>query len=125
MESKLASSADTEKEAGAEAENGHVPEAAGAGDMNNNCGGIVQVYWDRVLDLALDPELEIRQNALKVSIQHPPSYHMFALLSPLFIPLAQSFKSAHHLVRLLVSNNFNMSSHWTSLLICDVALSSI
>ena len=92
VESKLASSADAKKEAGAEAENGHVPVAAGAGDMNNNCGGIVQVYWDRVLDLALDPELEIRQNALKVAMQHLPNIHILHLSPPLILP-AHSLRS--------------------------------
>lgn len=45
---------------------GHtVPVAAGAGDTNI-CGGIVQLYWDKILGRCLDFDDQIRQIALKV-----------------------------------------------------------
>lgn len=42
-----------------------VPVAAGAGDTNI-CGGIVQLYWDKILGRCLDRDDQIRQTALKV-----------------------------------------------------------
>ncbi len=42
-----------------------VPVAAGAGDTNI-CGGIVQLYWDKILGRCLDGNEQVRQSALKV-----------------------------------------------------------
>lgn len=42
-----------------------VPEAAGAGDTNI-CGGIVQLYWNSILERCLDVNEQIRQSALKI-----------------------------------------------------------
>ncbi|XP_057962405.1 sister chromatid cohesion protein SCC2 isoform X2 [Malania oleifera] len=42
-----------------------VPVAAGAGDTNI-CGGIVQLYWDRILGRCLDVNDQVRQSALKI-----------------------------------------------------------
>jgi cohesin loading factor subunit SCC2 len=42
-----------------------VPVAAGAGDANI-CGGIVQLYWDRILGRCFDFHDQVRQTALKV-----------------------------------------------------------
>lgn len=42
-----------------------VPVAAGAGDTNM-CGGIVQLYWDKILERCLDQNEQVRQTALKV-----------------------------------------------------------
>lgn len=44
-----------------------VPVAAGAGDTNI-CGGIVQLYWDKILDRCIDFSEQVRQTALKVSL---------------------------------------------------------
>lgn len=45
-----------------------VPVAAGAGDTNI-CGGIVQLYWDHILERSLDRNEQIRQSGLKVKVQ--------------------------------------------------------
>nr|XP_010923594.1 sister chromatid cohesion protein SCC2 isoform X2 [Elaeis guineensis] len=42
-----------------------VPEAAGAGDTNI-CGGIVQLYWNSILETCLDMNDQVRQSALKI-----------------------------------------------------------
>ncbi|KAL4026606.1 hypothetical protein IC575_015042 [Cucumis melo] len=42
-----------------------VPVAAGAGDTNI-CGGIVQLYWERILGRSLDLNGQVHQIALKV-----------------------------------------------------------
>ena len=44
-----------------------VPVAAGAGDTNI-CGGIVQLYWDKLLGRCLDTNEQVRETALKVRI---------------------------------------------------------
>lgn len=50
-------------------EDGHsVPVAAGAGDTNI-CGGITQLYWNKILERCLDCDEEVRQTALKVRIE--------------------------------------------------------
>lgn len=47
-------------------ENGNkVPVAAGAGDTNI-CGGIIQLYWNHILERCLDANDQVRQFALKV-----------------------------------------------------------
>lgn len=47
--------------------NSTVPVAAGAGDTNI-CGGIVQLYWDKILDRCIDFNEQVRQTALKVRL---------------------------------------------------------
>ncbi|KAJ4826096.1 Sister chromatid cohesion protein 2, partial [Turnera subulata] len=42
-----------------------VPVAAGAGDTNN-CGGVVQLYWDNILGRCLDFNEQVRRLALKI-----------------------------------------------------------
>lgn len=42
-----------------------MPVAAGAGDTNI-CGGIIQLYWNNILEICLDVDDQIRQTALKV-----------------------------------------------------------
>uniref|UniRef100_A0A1D1Z324 Sister chromatid cohesion protein n=1 Tax=Anthurium amnicola TaxID=1678845 RepID=A0A1D1Z324_9ARAE len=42
-----------------------VPVAAGAGDTNI-CGGIIQLYWNNILELCLDVNEQVRQSALKI-----------------------------------------------------------
>ena len=42
-----------------------VPVAAGAGDTNI-CGGIIQLYWNGILDRCLDASDQVRLFALKV-----------------------------------------------------------
>lgn len=44
-----------------------VPVAAGAGDTNI-CGGIVQLFWDNILERCLDFNEQVRNTALKVSV---------------------------------------------------------
>jgi cohesin loading factor subunit SCC2 len=43
-----------------------VPVAAGAGDTNI-CGGIIQLYWNSILERSLDTNDQVRQAALKVN----------------------------------------------------------
>jgi cohesin loading factor subunit SCC2 len=43
-----------------------VPVAAGAGDTNI-CGGIIQLYWNSILERCLDINDQVRQTALKVN----------------------------------------------------------
>lgn len=42
-----------------------VPVAAGAGDTNI-CGGIIQLYWAKILERCLDVNEQVRQSSLKV-----------------------------------------------------------
>lgn len=42
-----------------------VPVAAGAGDTNI-CGGIIQLYWNNILDRCVDVNDQVRHSALKV-----------------------------------------------------------
>eukprot|EP00268_Persea_americana_P023631 TRINITY_DN23182_c0_g1_i2.p1 TRINITY_DN23182_c0_g1~~TRINITY_DN23182_c0_g1_i2.p1 ORF type:complete len:1521 (+),score=307.37 TRINITY_DN23182_c0_g1_i2:209-4771(+) len=42
-----------------------VPVAAGAGDTNI-CGGIIQLYWNNILDRCVDVNDQVRQSALKI-----------------------------------------------------------
>lgn len=48
-----------------EAAGQRVPVAAGAGDTNI-CGGIIQLYWNNILDRCVDVNDQVRQSALKV-----------------------------------------------------------
>lgn len=47
-----------------------LPVAAGAGDVNNSCGGIVQLYWEKFLECALDENEGVRFSTLKVFLLH-------------------------------------------------------
>ncbi|CAH8386778.1 unnamed protein product [Eruca vesicaria subsp. sativa] len=83
---------------------GHtVPVAAGAGDTNI-CGGIVQLYWDKILSRCLDCDDQIRQIALKIvevvlrqGLVHPITCvpYLIALETD---PLEANQKLAHHLL---------------------------
>ncbi|KAL0681088.1 hypothetical protein Bca4012_047935 [Brassica carinata] len=83
---------------------GHtVPVAAGAGDTNI-CGGIVQLYWDKILGRCLDCDDQIRQIALKIvevvlrqGLVHPITCvpYLIALETD---PLEANQKLAHHLL---------------------------
>ncbi|CAN7035053.1 unnamed protein product [Brassica oleracea var. botrytis] len=83
---------------------GHtVPVAAGAGDTNI-CGGIVQLYWDKILGRCLDFDDQIRQIALKIvevvlrqGLVHPITCvpYLIALETD---PLEANQKLAHHLL---------------------------
>uniref|UniRef100_A0A7N0V3E0 Sister chromatid cohesion protein n=1 Tax=Kalanchoe fedtschenkoi TaxID=63787 RepID=A0A7N0V3E0_KALFE len=80
-----------------------VPVAAGAGDTNI-CGGIVQLYWERILVRCLDVDELVRQTALKIveivlrqGLVHPITCvpHLIALETD---PLEANSKLAHHLL---------------------------
>ncbi|CAK9324104.1 unnamed protein product [Citrullus colocynthis] len=80
-----------------------VPVAAGAGDTNI-CGGIVQLYWERILERSLDLNGQVRQTALKIvevvlrqGLVHPITCvpYLIALETD---PLEANAKLAHHLL---------------------------
>lgn len=80
-----------------------VPVAAGAGDTNI-CGGIVQLYWDHILERSLDRNEQIRQSGLKIvevalrqGLVHPITCvpYLIALETD---PLEANSKLAHHLL---------------------------
>ncbi|KAK3409227.1 hypothetical protein EUGRSUZ_J01370 [Eucalyptus grandis] len=80
-----------------------VPVAAGAGDTNM-CGGIVQLYWDRILERCLDQNAQVRQTALKIvevvlrqGLVHPITCvpYLIALETD---PQEINAKLAHHLL---------------------------
>ncbi|KAF7851562.1 hypothetical protein BT93_L3652 [Corymbia citriodora subsp. variegata] len=80
-----------------------VPVAAGAGDTNM-CGGIVQLYWDRILERCLDQNAQVRQTALKIvevvlrqGLVHPITCvpYLIALETD---PQEVNAKLAHHLL---------------------------
>ncbi|XP_020095025.1 nipped-B-like protein isoform X2 [Ananas comosus] len=85
-------------------ENGNkVPVAAGAGDTNI-CGGIIQLYWNHILERCLDANDQVRQFALKIAeivlrqgLVHPITCvpHLIALETD---PLEVNSKLAHHLL---------------------------
>ncbi|KAH9740318.1 Sister chromatid cohesion protein SCC2 [Citrus sinensis] len=85
-------------------EDGHsVPVAAGAGDTNI-CGGIIQLYWDKILGRCLDANEEVRQTALKIvevvlrqGLVHPITCvpYLIALETD---PQEVNSKLAHHLL---------------------------
>ncbi|XP_050381632.1 sister chromatid cohesion protein SCC2 isoform X1 [Argentina anserina] len=65
-ESQLGTDATSNSVADYSVEGGNVvPVAAGAGDTNI-CGGIVQLYWDFILERCLDFNEQIRNSALKI-----------------------------------------------------------
>ncbi|WVZ61503.1 hypothetical protein U9M48_011364 [Paspalum notatum var. saurae] len=80
-----------------------VPVAAGAGDTNI-CGGIIQLYWDSILERCLDTNDQVRQSALKIvevvlrqGLVHPITCvpHLIALEMDL---LEGNSKLAHYLL---------------------------
>ncbi|XP_038880414.1 sister chromatid cohesion protein SCC2 isoform X2 [Benincasa hispida] len=80
-----------------------VPVAAGAGDTNI-CGGIVQLYWERILGRSLDLNGQVRQTALKIvevvlrqGLVHPITCvpYLIALETD---PTEANAKLAHHLL---------------------------
>lgn len=80
-----------------------VPVAAGAGDTNI-CGGIVQLYWDHILERSLDTNEQVRQSSLKIvevalrqGLVHPITCvpYLIALETD---PLEANLKLAHHLL---------------------------
>ncbi|XP_074301970.1 sister chromatid cohesion protein SCC2-like isoform X1 [Silene latifolia] len=80
-----------------------VPEAAGAGDTNI-CGGIVQLYWENILERCLDTNEQVRQSGLKIvevalrqGLVHPITCvpYLIALETD---PLEVNSKLAHHLL---------------------------
>jgi cohesin loading factor subunit SCC2 len=83
---------------------GHnVPVAAGAGDTNI-CGGIVQLFWDKILGRCLDFDDQIRQTSLKIvevvlrqGLVHPITCvpYLIALETD---PQEANQKLAHHLL---------------------------
>ncbi|KAK1306486.1 hypothetical protein QJS10_CPA10g01957 [Acorus calamus] len=83
-----------------------VPIAAGAGDTNI-CGGIVQLYWNFILERCVDADTEVRQSALKIveivlrqGLVHPITCvpYLIALEAD---PLEVNTKLAHHLLMAL------------------------
>ncbi|XP_051216494.1 sister chromatid cohesion protein SCC2 isoform X1 [Lolium perenne] len=80
-----------------------VPVAAGAGDTNI-CGGIIQLYWNSILERSLDTNDQVRQAALKIveivlrqGLVHPITCvpHLIALETD---PVEGNSKLAHHLL---------------------------
>ncbi|TVU01909.1 hypothetical protein EJB05_52614, partial [Eragrostis curvula] len=80
-----------------------VPVAAGAGDTNI-CGGIIQLYWNSILERCLDINDHVRQSALKIvevvlrqGLVHPITCvpHLIALEMD---PVEGNSKLAHHLL---------------------------
>ncbi|GJN24260.1 hypothetical protein PR202_gb11991 [Eleusine coracana subsp. coracana] len=80
-----------------------VPVAAGAGDTNI-CGGIIQLYWNSILERCLDINDQVRQSALKIvevvlrqGLVHPITCvpHLIALEMDL---IEGNSKLAHHLL---------------------------
>ncbi|KAI4375279.1 hypothetical protein MLD38_013167 [Melastoma candidum] len=80
-----------------------VPVAAGAGDTNI-CGGIIQLYWERILERCLDYYDQVRQTALKIveivlrqGLVHPITCvpYLIALETD---PRESNSKLAHHLL---------------------------
>ncbi|XP_073005499.1 sister chromatid cohesion protein SCC2 [Typha latifolia] len=101
-ESQLSDSASKPPSQYAE-DGGKVPVAAGAGDTNM-CGGIIQLYWDCILERCLDVNDQVRQSALKIveivlrqGLVHPITCvpHLIALETD---PLEVNSKLAHHLL---------------------------
>ncbi|XP_016476522.2 sister chromatid cohesion protein SCC2 isoform X1 [Nicotiana tabacum] len=80
-----------------------VPVAAGAGDTNI-CGGIVQLYWAKILERSLDVNEQVRQSALKIvevvlrqGLVHPITCVPF-LIALEIDPQEVNSKLAHHLL---------------------------
>ncbi|KAG9439816.1 hypothetical protein H6P81_019981 [Aristolochia fimbriata] len=84
-------------------ERGRVPVAAGAGDTNI-CGGIVQLYWNNILERCMDVDDHVRQSAVKIveivlrqGLVHPITSvpYLIALETD---PQEANSKLAHHLL---------------------------
>ncbi|KAJ8530616.1 hypothetical protein K7X08_023497 [Anisodus acutangulus] len=80
-----------------------VPVAAGAGDTNI-CGGIVQLYWAKILERCLDVNEQVRQSALKIvevvlrqGLVHPITC-VPSLIALETDPQEVNSKLAHHLL---------------------------
>ncbi|XP_039139288.1 sister chromatid cohesion protein SCC2 isoform X2 [Dioscorea cayenensis subsp. rotundata] len=80
-----------------------VPVAAGAGDTNI-CGGIIQLYWNNILERCLDVNDQVRQFALKIveivlrqGLVHPITC-VPCLVALETDPLESNSKLAHHLL---------------------------
>lgn len=80
-----------------------VPVAAGAGDTNI-CGGIIQLYWNNILERCVDVNDQVRQSALKIvevvlrqGLVHPITSvpYLIALETD---PQEVNSKLAHHLL---------------------------
>ncbi|XP_057521747.1 sister chromatid cohesion protein SCC2 isoform X2 [Amaranthus tricolor] len=83
-----------------------VPAAAGAGDTNI-CGGIVQLYWNHILERCLDTNEQVRQCGLKIvevtlrqGLVHPITCvpYLIALETDSF---EVNSKLAHHLLTIM------------------------
>ncbi|XP_068654009.1 sister chromatid cohesion protein SCC2 isoform X2 [Aristolochia californica] len=84
-------------------ESTRVPVAAGAGDTNI-CGGIIQLYWNNILERCLDVNDQVRQYAVKIieivlrqGLVHPITSvpYLIALETD---PQEANSKLAHHLL---------------------------
>jgi cohesin loading factor subunit SCC2 len=93
-----------------------VPVAAGAGDTNI-CGGIIQLYWNSILERCLDINDQVRQTALKIveivlrqGLVHPITCvpHLIALETD---PLEGNSKLAHHLLMNMNEKYGDLPSH--------------
>ncbi|KAJ0980187.1 hypothetical protein J5N97_008442 [Dioscorea zingiberensis] len=80
-----------------------VPVAAGAGDTNI-CGGIIQLYWNNILDRCLDVNDQVRQFGLKIveivlrqGLVHPITC-VPCLVALETDPMEVNSKLAHHLL---------------------------
>ncbi|KQK21203.1 hypothetical protein BRADI_1g59325v3 [Brachypodium distachyon] len=80
-----------------------VPVAAGAGDTNI-CGGIIQLYWNSILERCLDMNDQVRHAALKIveivlrqGLVHPITCvpHLISLETD---PVEANSKLSHHLL---------------------------
>ncbi|XP_010317890.1 sister chromatid cohesion protein SCC2 isoform X2 [Solanum lycopersicum] len=80
-----------------------VPVAAGAGDTNI-CGGIIQLYWSKILERCLDVNEQVRQSSLKIvevvlrqGLVHPITC-VPSLIALETDPQEVNSKLAHHLL---------------------------
>ncbi|KAK4733728.1 hypothetical protein R3W88_007989 [Solanum pinnatisectum] len=80
-----------------------VPVAAGAGDTNI-CGGIIQLYWAKILERCLDVNEQVRQSSLKIvevvlrqGLVHPITC-VPSLIALETDPQEVNSKLAHHLL---------------------------
>ncbi|KAM3238424.1 sister chromatid cohesion protein SCC2 isoform X2 [Capsicum annuum] len=103
-ESQMGTDNASENEVANTAVGGHsVPVAAGAGDTNI-CGGIIQLYWAKILERCLDVNEQVRQSALKIvevvlrqGLVHPITC-VPSLIALETDPQEMNSKLAHHLL---------------------------
>lgn len=103
-ESQMGTDNASENEVANTAVGGHsVPVAAGAGDTNI-CGGIIQLYWAKILERCLDVNEQVRQSALKIvevvlrqGLVHPITC-VPSLIALETDPQEVNSKLAHHLL---------------------------